>query len=145
VKNLAEQLRASDMPEASHHREVYRPWGKFDSVKEGDRFKVKQLTVKPGAKLSLQKHYHRAEHWVVVAGTASITVGEEQFVLTENQSTYIPVGEKHSLENAGLIDLEIIEVQTGSYLGEDDIVRFEDIYGRVNDSADQEEGKINEQ
>ena len=137
VKNLAAQLRASGMPEASTHREVFRPWGKFDSVKEGDRFKVKQLTVKPGAKLSLQKHYHRAEHWVVVAGTATITIGEEKFVLTENQSTYIPVGETHSLENAGIIDLEIIEVQTGSYLGEDDIVRLEDIYGRVDGSADE--------
>ena len=132
VKLLATLLQEQEVPEALHHREVYRPWGKFDSVKQGERFKVKQLTVKPGAKLSLQKHYHRAEHWIVVAGTAKITIGEKEFLLTENESTYIPIGETHSLENTGIIDLEIIEVQTGSYLGEDDIVRLEDRYGRIN-------------
>jgi mannose-6-phosphate isomerase-like protein (cupin superfamily) len=109
---------------------VYRPWGTYEGVDAGERFQVKRLVVKPGASLSLQMHHHRAEHWVVVRGTARVTRGEEVFLLSENQSTYIPIGEKHRLENPGTIPLEIIEVQSGSYLGEDDIVRFEDVYNR---------------
>lgn len=110
--------------------QVHRPWGWYDSIDEGGRFKVKRIQVKPGASLSLQKHHHRAEHWVVVKGTAEITCGDKKLSLTENQSTYIPLGEVHRLANPGAIPLEIIEVQSGSYLGEDDIVRFEDHYGR---------------
>ena len=112
------------------HRKVHRPWGWYDSIDEGGRFKVKRIQVKPKASLSLQMHHHRAEHWVVVAGTAEVTTGEKTTMLTENQSTYIPLGETHRLANPGTIPLEIIEVQSGSYLGEDDIVRFEDNYGR---------------
>jgi mannose-1-phosphate guanylyltransferase/mannose-6-phosphate isomerase len=112
------------------HRTVHRPWGWYDSIDEGGRFKVKRIQVKPKASLSLQKHHHRAEHWIVVKGTAEITRGKEVLLLTENQSTYIPLGEVHRLSNPGEIPLEIIEVQSGSYLGEDDIVRFEDSYGR---------------
>jgi mannose-1-phosphate guanylyltransferase / mannose-6-phosphate isomerase len=112
------------------HIRVHRPWGSYQSVDNGDRHQVKRIIVKPGGRLSLQKHHHRAEHWIVVAGTARITRGEEEFLLEENQSTYIPVGVKHRIENPGIIPLEIIEVQSGSYLGEDDIVRFEDRYGR---------------
>jgi mannose-6-phosphate isomerase-like protein (cupin superfamily) len=112
------------------HREVFRPWGSYDSVDQGERYQVKRIRVKPGAKLSLQMHHHRAEHWIVVRGTAKVVLGETERLLSENQSIYIPVGEKHSLENPGLVELELIEVQTGSYLGEDDIVRFEDRYGR---------------
>ena len=112
------------------HREVYRPWGSYDSIDAGDRFQVKRLTVKPGATMSLQLHHHRAEHWIVVSGTARITRGEEVFLLEENQSTYIPIGTKHRIENPGKITLHMIEVQSGGYLGEDDIVRFEDVYGR---------------
>ena len=130
VKKIVEHLKAEGRTEAKLHRKVYRPWGAYDSVDEGDRFKVKRITVKPGAQLSLQKHYHRAEHWIVVKGTALVTNGEQQILLSENQSTYIPVGEVHRLENPGKFDLEMIEVQSGSYLGEDDIVRFEDNYGR---------------
>jgi mannose-1-phosphate guanylyltransferase/mannose-6-phosphate isomerase len=110
---------------------VHRPWGWYDSIDEGGRFKVKRIQVKPGASLSLQKHHHRAEHWIVVTGTAEITNGVKVLTLSENQSTYIPLGEVHRLANPGTIPLEIIEVQSGSYLGEDDIVRFEDTYGRV--------------
>jgi mannose-1-phosphate guanylyltransferase len=110
---------------------VHRPWGKYDSVDSSDRFQVKRITVKPGAKLSVQMHHHRAEHWIVVAGTAKVTNGVKDILLTENQSTYIPIGVIHALENPGKVDLELIEVQSGSYLGEDDIVRFEDKYGRV--------------
>ncbi|MGY0627451.1 MAG: cupin domain-containing protein, partial [Paraglaciecola chathamensis] len=117
--------------ETFQHREVYRPWGKYDSIDMGDRYQVKRITVKPGAKLSLQKHHHRAEHWIVVEGTARVTKGEETFLVTEDQSTYIPLGEIHCLENPGKVDLELIEIQSGSYLGEDDIVRFEDRYGRA--------------
>ena len=113
------------------HREVFRPWGSYDSIGNGDRFQVKRITVKPGAKLSLQMHHHRAEHWIVVSGTAHITNGEKEYLLTENQSTYIPLGVVHSLANPGKVPLELIEIQSGSYLGEDDIVRFEDRYGRV--------------
>ncbi len=126
VQALAEQGRE----EQTLHRKVHRPWGWYDSIDEGGSFKVKRIQVKPGASLSLQKHHHRAEHWIVVRGTAEITNGEQKFALTENQSTYIPLGEVHRLANPGTIPLEIIEVQSGLYLGEDDIVRFEDNYGR---------------
>ncbi len=131
VKNVVAQLEARGSPQASLHRKVARPWGCYDSIDCGERFQVKRITVRPGAKLSLQKHHHRAEHWIVVSGTALVTKGSETFILTENQSTYIPIGETHRLENPGKTDLEMIEVQTGSYLGEDDIVRFEDSYGRT--------------
>ena len=130
VKALVSQLKKSGRYEHSLHREVFRPWGSYDSLENGSRFQVKRLSVKPGAQLSLQLHHHRAEHWVVVSGTARITRGEETFLLEENQSTYIPVGVKHRIENPGKIPLQVIEVQSGSYLGEDDIVRFEDRYGR---------------
>ena len=113
------------------HREVYRPWGKYDSIHTGERHQVKIITVKPGEKLSLQMHHHRSEHWVVVSGKAKVTNGEKTFVLSENESTYIPAGVIHSLENPGSDVLKLIEVQTGSYLGEDDIIRLEDRYGRV--------------
>lgn len=131
VKDIVGQLKAEGRSEFKHHREVYRPWGKYDSIDFGDRFQVKRITVKPGAKLSVQMHHHRAEHWIVVSGTAKVTNGEKDLLLTENQSTYIPVGVVHALENPGKVPLELIEVQSGSYLGEDDIVRFEDRYGRV--------------
>jgi mannose-1-phosphate guanylyltransferase/mannose-6-phosphate isomerase len=117
--------------ETASHREVNRPWGSYDSVDSGERFQVKRIRVKPGARLSLQKHHHRAEHWIVVQGTALVTCGERQFLLSENESTYIPIGEIHRLENPGKVPLEIIEVQSGCYLGEDDIVRLEDNYGRA--------------
>jgi mannose-1-phosphate guanylyltransferase/mannose-6-phosphate isomerase len=130
VKKLVEQLKSRNRYETSLHREVFRPWGSYDSIDHGERFQVKRLTVKPGASMSLQMHHHRAEHWIVVAGTARITRGEETFLLEENQSTYIPLGTKHRIENPGKIPLHIIEVQSGTYLGEDDIVRFEDRYGR---------------
>ncbi len=130
VKNIVEQLRQQERQEDQFHRVVYRPWGHFDSIEESERFKVKRITVKPGAKLSVQMHHHRSEHWIVVSGTARVRRGDEEILLAENESIYIHVGEKHSLENPGVIPLEIIEVQTGSYLGEDDIVRFEDLYGR---------------
>ena len=130
VKKLVLRLKERGRYEHSLHREVFRPWGSYDSLEHGARFQVKRLKIKPGATLSLQLHHHRAEHWVVVAGTARITRDEEEFLLEENQSTYIPVGVKHRIENPGMIPLEIIEVQSGSYLGEDDIVRFEDRYGR---------------
>jgi mannose-1-phosphate guanylyltransferase/mannose-6-phosphate isomerase len=130
VKKLVEQLRKQGRYETSLHREVFRPWGSYDSIDQGDRFQVKRLVVKPGASMSLQLHHHRAEHWIVVSGTARITRGEETFLLEENQSTYIPLGTKHRIENPGKIPLHIIEVQSGGYLGEDDIVRFEDRYGR---------------
>ncbi len=131
VKNVVNQLKAEQRPEFKLHREVYRPWGKYDSVDNGERFQVKRITVKAGAKLSVQMHHHRAEHWIVVSGTAKVTNGDNEILLTENQSTYIPIGVIHALENPGKVDLELIEVQSGSYLGEDDIVRFEDRYGRV--------------
>ena len=130
VKVVAQQLKAGSRSEWEHHREVYRPWGKFDSIDSGERYQAKRITVKPGAKLSVQLHHHRAEHWVVVTGTAKVTNGEETFILCENESSYIPVGVVHALENPGKVDLELIEVQTGTYLGEDDIVRFKDLYGR---------------
>jgi mannose-1-phosphate guanylyltransferase len=131
VKSVVQQLQIKSRPEWKHHREVYRPWGKYDSIDNGERYQVKRITVKPGAKLSVQMHHHRAEHWVVVSGTAKVTNGERTFMISENESTYIPVGVIHALENPGKLPLEMIEVQSGSYLGEDDIVRFEDIYGRV--------------
>ena len=131
VKAIVDQLKADLRSEVTFHREVYRPWGKYDSIDNGDRFQVKRITVKPGAKLSVQMHHHRAEHWIVVSGTAKVTNGTKDILLTENQSTYIPVGVIHALENPGRVDLELIEVQSGCYLGEDDIVRFEDRYGRV--------------
>ena len=131
VKKIVESLKAQGRSEVSQHRHVYRPWGVFDSIDNGERYQVKRITVKPGAKLSVQMHHHRAEHWIVVSGTAKVTNGDKEIMLTENQSTYIPVGVVHALENPGVIPLELIEVQSGSYLGEDDIVRFEDRYGRA--------------
>jgi len=131
AKLIANKLREYGRTEWELHREVYRPWGKYDSIDHGDRYQVKRITVKPGAKLSVQMHHHRAEHWVVVAGTARVTNGKKQFTLSVNESTYIPIGSVHALENPGRIPLEIIEIQTGDYLGEDDIIRLKDIYGRV--------------
>jgi len=131
VKKVVAALHMQQREEHNLHRKVQRPWGWYDSIDEGTRFKVKRIMVKPGASLSLQMHYHRAEHWVVVSGTAEITNGECKIILAENQSTYIPIGEQHRLANPGTIPLEIVEVQSGSYLGEDDIVRFEDTYGRA--------------
>ena len=132
VKQVVAQLKDSQRSQAILHRKVYRPWGAYDSIDIGERFQVKRITVKPGGVLSLQMHHHRAEHWIVVSGTAKVTRGEETLLLSENQSTYIPLGVTHRLENPGMVPLELIEVQSGSYLGEDDIVRFEDAYGRSN-------------
>lgn len=134
VKKIVAELNVQRREEHALHRKVHRPWGWYDSIDEEARFKVKRIQVKPGASLSLQKHHHRAEHWIVVKGTAEITCGDKTFLLSENQSTYIPLGEIHRLANPGTIPLEIIEVQSGSYLGEDDIVRFEDTYGRTSES-----------
>ncbi|OWY37871.1 mannose-1-phosphate guanylyltransferase/mannose-6-phosphate isomerase [Xenophilus sp. AP218F] len=131
VKKIVEQLKTEGRKEHSQHRMVYRPWGNYDSIDHGERYQVKRITVQPGAKLSVQMHHHRAEHWIVVSGTARVLRGKEELLLTENQSVYIPVGEVHALENPGRIPLELIEVQSGAYLDEDDIVRFEDRYGRV--------------
>jgi mannose-1-phosphate guanylyltransferase/mannose-6-phosphate isomerase len=131
VKKIVDRLRSEKRTVAQWHRKVYRPWGWYDGVDAGDRFQVKRIGVMPGGSLSLQMHYHRAEHWIVVSGTARVTKGEETFLVAENQSTYIPLGVKHRLENPGIVPLEMIEVQSGSYLGEDDIVRFEDTYGRT--------------
>ncbi len=130
VKMITESLKIQARSEWQLSREVYRPWGKYDSIDSGERYQAKRITVKPGAKLSVQMHHHRAEHWVVVSGTARVTNGDKTFLLSENESTYIPVGVVHALENPGKVELELIEVQSGSYLGEDDIVRFEDRYGR---------------
>lgn len=130
VKQIVKQLEKQDRSEAHFHREVARPWGCYDSIDMGERFQVKRITVKPGAKLSLQMHHHRAEHWIVVSGTALVTIGDKERMLSENESTYIPIGMTHRLENPGVLPLEMIEVQSGSYLGEDDIVRFDDTYGR---------------
>lgn len=130
VKEIVAELDRRGRPEAEQHPRVYRPWGSYEGVAEGERFQVKQIIVKPGQKLSLQKHHHRAEHWVVVEGTAVVTKGDEEILLTENQSTYIPIGVTHRLANPGEIDLVLIEVQSGGYLGEDDIVRLDDLYGR---------------
>ena len=132
VKKIVDTLKNDYRCEATSHRKVYRPWGAYDSIDSGERYQVKRITVAPGQKLSVQMHHHRAEHWIVVTGTAKVTIGGEDLLLTENQSTYIPVGIVHALENPGKIPLEMIEVQSGSYLGEDDIVRFSDRYGRVD-------------
>ena len=132
IKFLVEKIKDKSRPEWEFHKEVYRPWGKFISIDDGKRYQVKKITVKPGAKLSLQKHFHRSEHWVVLSGRAKVTNGQNTIILSKNESTYIPVETIHSLENPYLDPLEIIEVQIGDYLGEDDIVRFEDIYGRLN-------------
>jgi len=131
VKKLVSRLDKDRRTEHALHRKVHRPWGWYDSVDAGPRFQVKRIMVNPGATLSLQMHHHRAEHWIVVQGTAEVTCGDRRMILTENQSTYIPLGETHRLANPGKLPLEIIEVQSGSYLGEDDIVRFEDTYGRT--------------
>jgi mannose-1-phosphate guanylyltransferase/mannose-1-phosphate guanylyltransferase/mannose-6-phosphate isomerase len=131
VKLLVERFRSQNRSEMTQHREVRRPWGSYDSVDRGDRYQIKRITVKPGARLSSQMHHHRAEHWVIVSGTARIYNGDKQYLLTENQSTFIPLGEVHSLENPGKIPLDVIEIQSGAYLGEDDIVRFQDMYGRA--------------
>lgn len=131
VKTIVSQLKKADRSEAKLHRKVYRPWGYYDSIDSGERFQVKRIVVNPGAQLSLQMHHHRAEHWIVVQGTAQVRCGDKTMLLSENQSTYIPLGETHQLANPGKFPLEIIEVQSGSYLGEDDIVRFEDVYGRA--------------
>lgn len=131
VKKIVERIKADNRHEYLNHREVYRPWGMYDAIDSGHRYQVKRITVQPGAKLSVQMHHHRAEHWIVVSGTARVTNGDKTYLVTENQSTYIPVGQVHALENPGVIPLELIEVQSGSYLGEDDIVRFEDQYGRA--------------
>ena len=131
VKTIVDRLNASGRQESVTHRLVTRPWGSYESIDQGDRFQVKRIVVSPGAQLSLQLHHHRAEHWLVVKGTALVTNGDKEFLLTENQSTYIPVGISHRLRNPGKVPLELIEVQSGSYLGEDDIVRLEDIYGRT--------------
>jgi mannose-1-phosphate guanylyltransferase/mannose-6-phosphate isomerase len=130
VKLLVDRIKTDGRQEHMFHRKVYRPWGNYDSIDMGERFQVKRITVKPGAALSLQKHHHRAEHWVIVSGTAEVTRDEEVFMLTENESTFLPLGAVHRLRNPGKVPLELIEVQSGSYLGEDDIVRLEDVYGR---------------
>ena len=130
VKQIVGRLKQAGRSEVTNHRKVYRPWGWYDSIDAGPRFQVKRIVVNPGASLSLQMHHHRAEHWIVVTGTARVTRGEEVFLVSENQSTYIPLGTKHRLENPGKVPLEMIEVQSGAYLGEDDIVRFQDTYGR---------------
>ena len=131
VKTIVNHLKQLNRSESKVHRQVYRPWGKYDSIDSGHRYQVKCITVKPGQKLSLQMHHHRAEHWIVVSGTAKVSVDDKERLLTENESIYVPLGSVHYLENPGKVDLELIEVQVGSYLGEDDIVRFEDKYGRV--------------
>ena len=128
---MVARLEALDASQAVQHRRVARPWGWYDSIDEAERFKVKRIQVKPGASLSLQKHHHRAEHWIVVKGTAEVTCGDKKLMISENQSTYIPLGETHRLANPGKVPLEIIEVQIGTYLGEDDIVRSDDVYNRA--------------
>jgi mannose-1-phosphate guanylyltransferase/mannose-6-phosphate isomerase len=130
IKEIVEILSKADREEVVLHKRVCRPWGCYQGIDHSDRFQVKRITVNPGAVLSLQMHHHRAEHWIIVNGTAKVTKGDDVFTLSENESTYIPLGTKHRLENVGKIPLELIEVQTGSYLGEDDIVRFDDVYGR---------------
>ena len=132
IKGIVSELKAAGRDEVNSHRAVYRPWGKYDALDQGERYQVKHITVKPGGKLSVQMHHHRAEHWVVVSGTAKVTNGDKQILLSENESTYIPIGVVHALENPGIIPLELIEVQSGAYLGEDDIIRFEDCYGRTD-------------
>jgi mannose-1-phosphate guanylyltransferase/mannose-6-phosphate isomerase len=134
VKAIVDRLKDSGRDESKMHRQVHRPWGSYEGIDAGSRFQVKRLSVKPGAQLSLQMHHHRAEHWIIVKGTARVTCGDQVFTLHENESTYIPIGEKHRLENPGNIPLEVIEIQSGSYLGEDDIVRYEDVYDRVQEN-----------
>jgi mannose-1-phosphate guanylyltransferase/mannose-6-phosphate isomerase len=130
IKGLVSRIKQGNSTEAEAHRKVRRPWGVYDSIDRGERFQVKRIVVNPGARLSLQMHHHRAEHWIVVCGTARVTRGDEEFLLSENESTFIPLGVVHRLENPGRVPLEMIEVQSGAYLGEDDIVRFDDKYGR---------------
>jgi len=131
VKKIVEHLQKNHRCEHINHTRVYRPWGHYEGIDAGDRFQVKHIMVNPGEKLSLQMHHHRAEHWIVISGTARVTCGELVKILSENESTYIPIGIRHRLENPGKIALHLIEVQSGSYLGEDDIVRFEDMYQRI--------------
>ena len=133
VKQIVRRLEAMERHESQNHREVHRPWGVYDLIDQGSRYQVKRITVNPGEKLSLQMHYHRAEHWVVVSGIAKVTKGDETFLVSENESTYIPIGTVHALENPGKIPLELIEIQSGSYLEENDIVRFQDQYGRIDE------------
>mgnify|MGYP000721561965 FL=1 len=133
VKYIVNALKSAERSEADTHHRVYRPWGSYESLVAGEGFQVKRIIVNPGQQLSLQMHHHRAEHWVVVRGTAEVINGEQSLLLKEDQSTYIPVGAKHRLTNPGKFSLELIEVQSGSYLGEDDIVRFEDVYGKSKD------------
>ncbi|WP_314153820.1 cupin domain-containing protein, partial [Rouxiella badensis] len=130
VKKVVEYLKINQRSEYKHHRDIYRPWGKSDLVVAENRFNVNRVTVNPGGKLSTQMHHHRAEHWIILAGTAQVTIGEKTFLLTENQSTFIPIGSIHTLENPGKIPLEILEVRSGSYLGNDDVIRIKDHYGR---------------
>jgi mannose-1-phosphate guanylyltransferase/mannose-6-phosphate isomerase len=137
VKGLVEELKARNRREAVEHRRIYRPWGYYQGIDEGARYQVKRLMVKPGSKLSLQKHFHRAEHWVVVKGTAEVTVNDKVSTVHENESVYIPIGGVHRLANPGKIPLELVEVQVGSYLGEDDIVRLDDAYGRLRPEGPQ--------
>ncbi|MCW8932858.1 MAG: mannose-1-phosphate guanylyltransferase/mannose-6-phosphate isomerase [Gammaproteobacteria bacterium] len=144
VKKIVNQLKNSKREEALLHQRVFRPWGSYETLEETERFKVKRIIVNPGAQLSLQMHHHRAEHWVVVKGTAKIVCGEKEFVMTEDQSNYIPLGTMHRLDNPGVIPLEIIEIQTGSYLGEDDIVRYDDNYGRVETRCVDKENEENQ-
>jgi mannose-1-phosphate guanylyltransferase/mannose-6-phosphate isomerase len=131
VKTLVERLKAEGKPEATEHVRIYRPWGYYQSVDQGARYQVKRIVVRPGGRLSLQKHHHRAEHWVVVRGVAEVTINTKVETVHENESIYLPIGSTHRLANPGKIDLELIEVQTGSYFGEDDIVRIEDDFNRV--------------
>jgi len=135
VKQIVAQLKQNGRNEHQEHRRVYRPWGNYETVDVGQGYKVKRIEVNPGASLSLQRHHQRAEHWVVVAGTAKVSCDDKIFLLSENQSTYIPIGSKHRLSNPGKLPLELIEVQSGSYLGEDDIERLDDIYGRKGDTV----------
>jgi mannose-1-phosphate guanylyltransferase len=131
VKVLYNRLKSAGHPTATLHRTVHRPWGTYTVLEEGERFKIKRIEVRPGARLSLQAHHHRSEHWVVVSGTAKVVNGDQEILLTTNQSTYVPCGHRHRLENPGVMRLIMIEVQSGDYLGEDDIVRFDDVYGRA--------------
>ena len=137
IKQVINKVKEQHIHLTQHWREVFRPWGSYDSIDHGSNFQVKRIVVNPGHVLSLQMHHHRAEHWIVVKGTGKITRGDEVFILSENQSTYIPLGVVHRLENPGKFPLELIEVQSGSYLGEDDIVRLEDVYGRVANAEEQ--------
>jgi mannose-1-phosphate guanylyltransferase/mannose-6-phosphate isomerase len=139
VKRIVSRLQEAGRSEASLHQRVYRPWGSYQGIAQAPRFQVKRIVVNPGQRLSVQMHHHRAEHWVVVAGTARVYRAQEHFLLSENESTYIPLGTRHCLENPGVIPLELIEVQSGAYLGEDDIVRFEDVYGRAVEASESDD------